>query len=156
DYYYGCPACPVCPGCPGAVCPGCPVTPPPLPPAAAPMPSGPVLPAPVLDVSRRMPGYPAMPPAPPVAPVMHYECIQAPTTAVVPDDDCVRIVAHDHGMTIQCKCFHARCDHLTMQQAKDTVVLEGNVQLEVNREHHPARIEAHKVVVNLKTGSFEV
>jgi hypothetical protein len=153
DYYYPCPACPAGPAFPtytAPACPGCPIMPPPLPPAAAPMPT-----APVLDVSRRMPGYP-MPPAPPLAPVMHYEYIQAPTTAVAPDEDCVRIVARDHGMTIQCKCFHARCDHLTMQQSKDTVVLEGNVHLEVNRENHPARIEAHKVVVNLKTGTFEV
>jgi len=125
--------------------PVCPMTPPPAPP---------------VDVLRRMPGYP-MPPAPPqsppLAPVLHYERIDAPVSGpVCIEDDSVRIVAGGHAIRIHGNCFEARCERLVLQESQDTVLLEGNVQIEIRRHYQPSRIEAQRVLVNFKSGTFEV
>src|SRR5207248_5893951 len=115
---------------------------------------------PPLDIMRRMPGYPA-PPAPPqsppLAPVLYYERVDAPMTGpVCIDDESVRIVAGGDAIRIQGKCFEARCERLVLQETQDTVLLEGNVRIEIRRDHHPARIEAQRVLVNLQNVTFEV
>src|SRR5205814_1506620 len=61
-----------------------------------------------------------------------------------------------HAIRIQGKCFEASCDRLTLQEAQDTVLLEGNVSIEIHRKNHPARIEAQRVLVNLKKATFDV
>src|SRR5205823_7511868 len=66
------------------------------------------------------------------------------------------IVAGGDAIRIQGKCFEARCERLVLQETQDTVLLEGNVRIEIRRDHHPARIEAQRVLVNLQNVTFEV
>jgi hypothetical protein len=50
--------------------------------------------------------------------------------------------------------FEAHCDRMTNQG--DLIVLEGNVLLLCKKHARPIRIEAQRVVVNMKDGSFRV
>ncbi|MBM3993594.1 MAG: hypothetical protein FJ303_05500 [Planctomycetes bacterium] len=50
--------------------------------------------------------------------------------------------------------LEAHCER--MHHHGDTVVLEGNVLLFVKKHAQPIRVEAHRVVVNMKDGSFAV
>jgi hypothetical protein len=48
----------------------------------------------------------------------------------------------------------ARCERI--QQRGDVIVLEGNVLLLVKKHAQPVRIEAQRVIVNMRDGSFSV
>src|SRR5262249_7192978 len=66
-------------------------------------------------------------------------------------------ITHDgNGIRVQSPSFNAHCDHVTLQDGQNRVLLEGNVRLSVHGENQPARIEAQRVLVNLRDGSFEV
>ncbi len=131
-------------------------------------------PPPPVDVVHRMPGFP-MPPKPPLSsdvqsfeaamrrhiqsqcPVLHHDMTASPVSqARTPGDRTIRITPGDQGMRVTGPNFEATCDGLTMHDAHNRILLEGHVRIDIRRDHHPARIEASRVLVDLANGTFEV
>jgi hypothetical protein len=68
--------------------------------------------------------------------------VSLPTTAPI---KIARLVTPD---------FEAHCEKMTHKG--DTIVLEGNVMFLSKKHANPLRVEAHRIVVNMKDGSFMV
>jgi hypothetical protein len=68
----------------------------------------------------------------------------------------VRVCAKGQRVLVSSPCLEARCNHLSSTAVPDQVLLEGNVRVLFHMEGRPACIEAQRVVVGLRDGSYEV
>jgi hypothetical protein len=131
-------------------------TPPALPAFGSPLPAPP--PPPVLVPLSSVAG-PRMTTTPPVAvapmtmPAMppHAYPHMHPMTEVV---RVVEVVHHVGAVKLQTPLFDAQCDHVSCTGNPDELVLEGHVRLTMKRGHTPCHVNAHRVVVNTKSGTF--
>jgi hypothetical protein len=103
---------------------------------------------------------PATPVAPPAPATRVLPCPMLPADAptwIAPPP----MMLHTHVSRVASKParlvtpeFEAHCDRMTNQG--DLIVLDGNVLLLCKKHARPIRIEAQRVVVNMKDGSFRV
>lgn len=89
------------------------------------------------------------PPRPVAAPPVHW--VPAPTPATVMSMPMMPPVKHARLVTPD---FEAHCERMT--QRGDMIILEGNVMLLSKKHAQPMRVEACRVVVNMRDGSFTV
>lgn len=133
-------------------------------PGLPPMCPAPTVCMPPVEVMQKMPGYPDQeqilrtPPhraQPALCPVLHGEMVSATTPHQTRPALNLRIKPQGQAIVIHCGHFEARCDQLVLHEADNRVVLEGNVAIEVRRDQ-AIRIQAPRVVLNLKDGSIQV
>jgi hypothetical protein len=161
------PACmPPCPAClPGPVCcPApcvagpCPMLPPPCPnvwgsPGAGPMPPagmGCMLPMP--SAGPRMPyATPARNPMP--ASDVHLTSVRrVKTQGAAP----VSITAAGGRVHVTTEHADAAGDRVIALDARDRIVLQGNVNVHLHGEHEPCTIQAERIAIGLRDGSYEI